>query len=391
MTGSLGPWATEASAGARVHLNTFWKKRLAMLPAVRRSGFRLGGWASLLLLGTAALVWALPTLCDSRLAATPAADAIPGSSAEPHKTADRARPDAGASAQHLPGIILDEQKRPVPGAEVRLYETDWLRQSERLRQKTLTGADGRFQLEHPRKKTLYKLTVSKVGFASLVRGPDHAMSPLFHELILTRPASLRGRVTGPDGQPIADADVWTPPFKSPVAGVQSAKTDAAGHFEIPDLAAWEDDGMPAFFSPPTPEQLAQARAQAKPGSNKLHLRVWHPDYGMRMGPYSRIPDTVNVSFDRPSIVTGRVVDRATGKPLSGIQIMLQGDRDNNYAQSLTDSRGAFRLLLQESGKCQLWLAHERRTTGRESEVRSGRTLDVSEIRVNSSEALRQPE
>jgi hypothetical protein len=62
MTKNLGPWTTAASAGSKAHLSTFWKRRLAMIPAAHRSSTRLGGRVILLLLITAGLVWVLPTL-----------------------------------------------------------------------------------------------------------------------------------------------------------------------------------------------------------------------------------------------------------------------------------------------------------------------------------------
>ena len=62
MSKSFGPWTAPASAGSKAHLSTFWKRRLAMLSATHRSNARLGRAVVLLLLMTAGMVWALPTL-----------------------------------------------------------------------------------------------------------------------------------------------------------------------------------------------------------------------------------------------------------------------------------------------------------------------------------------
>jgi len=81
MNSTFGPWATAASAGLKAHLSTFWKKRLAMLPAAHRSSTRLRGRVALSLLMTAAMVWALPTLHESPVPATQAADEPTGAAA----------------------------------------------------------------------------------------------------------------------------------------------------------------------------------------------------------------------------------------------------------------------------------------------------------------------
>jgi len=62
MTKNFGPWATAASAGSKAQLSTFWKSRLRMLPATRRSSARLSSRTALFLLIGAASFWFLPTL-----------------------------------------------------------------------------------------------------------------------------------------------------------------------------------------------------------------------------------------------------------------------------------------------------------------------------------------
>ena len=209
-------------------------------------------------------------------------------------------------------------------------------------------AKGTFRLDVTAEKDKrYDLLVRKKGYASIIRFRNR-FSKVY---TLPQPQSLRGRITGPEGQPIAGADVWTPPLAEPVPGFQCAKTDVNGDFEIPDVKAWQDDGMPAFSSVPTPELFAEIKATAKPGTNKQCLRVWHPDYGTKLGLYSQVPATVNVKFEKPAIVTGRVVDQSTRKPLDGIAARLQTEADPvfAYTDAITDGNGGFRLLLQGKG------------------------------------------
>jgi hypothetical protein len=74
MIRSFGPWATAANIGSNVRLSTFWKSRLAMLPATYRSNAELGRRASLLLLISAILLWTLPRLYGEFVASSKAAD-----------------------------------------------------------------------------------------------------------------------------------------------------------------------------------------------------------------------------------------------------------------------------------------------------------------------------
>jgi hypothetical protein len=382
-----GPWATSIDAGGNPQLSAFWRRRMTRLVATSRTSPVLSRRCFACLLAVGAMMLAVPTFRSATIVADEAAKGA----VQPDTKADAPTPDAASDAPCISGVVVDGDKRPVQEALVCMFETSHTRESEHLLRKTHTDAQGGFRLLLPSEKKLCKLTISKKGFASRVIGPYHPLPPEFAEFVLSAPQSLRGRVTGPDGQPIAGADVWTPFLRVPIAGIHSAKTDANGYYEIPDLMAWDGDAMPMFDTPPTPEQLkeAEARVRAARGTKKILLRVRHPDYGRKLGPYSRIPETVDVSFDRPAVVTGRLVDPSTGKPLAGILAKLQEDKTHAYAQTATDEGGVFRLLLQGSGACRLWFEGENwRSPERTVQVVSGSTLDVSEIRITPSDFVR---
>jgi hypothetical protein len=61
MNPSFGPWATAVATGADQQLDTFWKRRLAMLPAVTQTASRVSRRTWLLLMLAAVLGLALPT------------------------------------------------------------------------------------------------------------------------------------------------------------------------------------------------------------------------------------------------------------------------------------------------------------------------------------------
>ena len=152
------------------------------------------------------------------------------------------------------------------------------------------------------------------------------------------------------------ADVWTPELVGPLAGVQSAKTDANGYFDISDVEAWKDDGTRPWTKSRPPGRTAPT------GTAFRCLRVWRADYGLKIGNYSQVPATVNVSFEKPASVIGRAFDRAAAKPLSGALVELEtaltevNAAKNVYGhdEAVTDEHGNFRLVIQGGGTCRLW-------------------------------------
>src|SRR5438105_2374787 len=62
MNPSFGPWATAAATGANPQLNTFGKRRLAMLSSLKESSSHLTGRAVLVLSCLAIGALAIPTL-----------------------------------------------------------------------------------------------------------------------------------------------------------------------------------------------------------------------------------------------------------------------------------------------------------------------------------------
>ena len=84
MNRSFGPWTTAMDSGSGAQLSTFWKKRMTMLPIVRRSSAVVTRRGRLLLTAMATLALMLPTLHLSRTVAAvvaqpekPAAEGTP--------------------------------------------------------------------------------------------------------------------------------------------------------------------------------------------------------------------------------------------------------------------------------------------------------------------------
>src|SRR5438132_2682227 len=61
MNSSFGPWSTAINTGAHPQLDTFWKRRMAMLPALSQTASRVGRRTILFVVVVAVLALALPT------------------------------------------------------------------------------------------------------------------------------------------------------------------------------------------------------------------------------------------------------------------------------------------------------------------------------------------
>jgi hypothetical protein len=125
MNQSFGPWSTAINTGAKQELNTFWKRRLAMLPTLSRSRTR-ATWRALVLFGiVAAAALAFPMLKRGSPAQNlvvvldSAADAAEQDNAgQPASTVERPEKKereatagkAGLAVEFLPRPTRDEEK-----------------------------------------------------------------------------------------------------------------------------------------------------------------------------------------------------------------------------------------------------------------------------------------
>jgi len=131
--------------------------------------------------------------------------------------------------------------KPIPGAGIALVS---LEEDEDRPDAIRARADrlGSFQIERiPRGR--YDVAITADGYVSRRAGRYANRSITYHELVaeLARPASIEGRVTDLEGEPIAGAEVYaTDTFgidgqEYPTPEAEPAVTDAEGRFEIHSL------------------------------------------------------------------------------------------------------------------------------------------------------------
>jgi hypothetical protein len=124
MNNSFGPWSTAINTGAKQKLNTFWKRRLAMLPTLSQSGSR-ATWRALVVLGLLAIAaLAIPTLKRGTQAQTivqvvesEAQSVQAGDVDKPGPAAERSEKRTGPTKAENAARAIEFLPRPTPDEE----------------------------------------------------------------------------------------------------------------------------------------------------------------------------------------------------------------------------------------------------------------------------------
>jgi hypothetical protein len=246
---AFGPWATTMHTSPNVQLSTFWKRRLTKLPDVGRCRSRVGRSTALVLLCSALLVCAMPTLRPMILQAEPI---------QPNALAAKAvKQSEEAEERTVRGTVTDEAGRPISGADV------WLplnREEQPEKRRSLhrkTDGQGRFELTLPEgwARGWWTQTAPMMLWAYAPGreiGVANAFSALFvdpaeaEEVVvqLAEASDMSFRILDPEGRPLQgvrvesssfpisnDRGTLPPELEPHVSGV----SDAAGRVRLPSL------------------------------------------------------------------------------------------------------------------------------------------------------------
>jgi beta-lactamase regulating signal transducer with metallopeptidase domain/5-hydroxyisourate hydrolase-like protein (transthyretin family) len=255
------------------------------------------------------------------------------------------------------GVCQDENGADLKDIRVTVYREDFNQlKTERLREAT-TDDGGRFRftdlpaLPGPNERGGWMLVLActRKGRASAIQWIT-AETPKGKLTITMKPgATLQGRVTDPDGKPIASAWVWTYGFRNdPLPGARSSRTDAEGRYAITDLDAWD-----VATQKPTPSGDGRTMKTISHG----YFWVRHPDYGEERPIYKRVPDTINITLQPAAILSGRVLDQITGKPAVDVLVSMQATHKSKepwFYQARTDRDGKYRFSSLPDATYNLW-------------------------------------
>ena len=309
------------------------------------------------------------------LASQPASQAGPGTPADPIT---------------LSGKVMDSQGGPITGAQVTAYqmiypETTSLPATEVVQEKN-TGADGTYALTFTPKAHPYLVgfvVVRKEGLAlgwAMWRPPAN----LQFDFTLGEPKDLTGQVVDENGRPIAGAEVN-------IAMAMMGKAEERRHLSGPGFLAvkTDDNGRFVFANLPaeaTFELFAQKAGRVTVGTfNRATYR------GDR---YQLAPGQAGITLTLPpeARMEGLVVEKAGGKPVGGVKLLVQADPQQGMAlpvqPATTAEDGTFRigglaagsyivqLSLAARGQIADWVAEPVRASLKPGQIKSDIRLQL---------------
>lgn len=348
---ALGIWQRQAELSRRITMLLDERIRL-------RTACSKMGW----IVSATAIIGAVVSLSFVTLRAAPPATpqaSVETKAIEEHEVANGPEPAVADTKDVqivLHGVCKDYQKRPIAGARARLFRfdkgtTQVSRAAGRFRfvegalpemaklknqegvlgrttlicdpasQRVLadirSDANGRIEFPPQVVDADWKSGASRVYICVQAEGmatewayattdPQAAREPL--DFTLPPGVKLQGRVTDQAGRPVAGALVAAGEagnLPKPVAGLQCAKTDADGRYEITDLSPIDMAQMPFY---PANGVLLEYLTTAG--------WIEHPEFATHVIEFKKLPATVDAVLLQPATLVTRVVRAETGQTIA---------------------------------------------------------------------------
>ncbi|MEZ6010054.1 MAG: carboxypeptidase-like regulatory domain-containing protein [Planctomycetota bacterium] len=249
------------------------------------------------------------------------------------------------AAPVLPGVAVDREGMPLEGVRVEAtsYEVHWRKAAGLPPPSATTDAGGRFELKGMLEGETWSVDAKsermRMEAPLSVRVPASPAALQEVRLVLLPAAKVAGRVSDPDGKPLASYHLWMKPTRQ-VPGAQGAvftQTNDKGAFVFDQLAAGTYELPRGAFAGDLEGEAAQ---------------TFELDWGQA------VEDVVVVR--RPSLaLSGSVLD-AEGAPLAGVHVRYraaavdgQGSIDRFPMGTSTDESGRFHELVGP-GRYSLW-------------------------------------
>jgi beta-lactamase regulating signal transducer with metallopeptidase domain/protocatechuate 3,4-dioxygenase beta subunit/5-hydroxyisourate hydrolase-like protein (transthyretin family) len=252
--------------------------------------------------------------------------------------------DYHIAKDEIGGMCLSRDEARLKGVEVALYIRSFGGQADnwgaKQIDKTTTNDEGQFVFRHvpqvdPRDVD-YLMVARRHGRITMFGTIDHRHDWLDLRMPVARP--FKGTVKNEQGKPVAGALVRCDgsPFYDLPEGIQSARTNARGEFEIDDVG----------------------------GAGRCVVE--HPDYARKTVEHLPFDEPAELKVRSGGVVEGQVVDTVTGKPASGLSVSIQpinqvpqlklDDVSFFWASTKTDSQGLFRIESIPSGQFNVFVS-----------------------------------
>jgi len=236
---------------------------------------------------------------------------------------------AAESAEQITfaGKVLDDQGQPIEGAKVRFYQMDPGQISGTyvigVLHEVTTGADGAVSFGVPQ-STSYRPVIVVARKDGLAIGWAYwrIREDLRHDIVLSEPKQLRGIVVDADGTPVGGAEVYlgwgtSGQLNDSVTGLPAqvatrlfhTETDVSGRFTLEDL----------------PKDATVELEVAKPGYATLVTRR-RSRVSMSSFQFAAGQSDIKLVLPAEAVIEGVVVERGSGKPVSGVKLQVQNDQ-----------------------------------------------------------------
>jgi hypothetical protein len=218
--------------------------------------------------------------------------------------------------QPVTGEVVDEQGKPVAGAEVVLYSPPTVYgKGTSVEVRATSDAQGKFTLIVPRFERIYTNGVHFFAYRTGLAITAHRYARPPYRLVLAKPGPRTVTVEGPDGRPIAGARVALRLLH--VFGGSSAEIPAS--LADPLAVRTGPDGMATISTMAPRDQLVAVRVTADAiGTQDISLIK-------RLGRVSE-ESVITIKLKPTSHFAGRIVDQ-DGHPVAGqlVEVWSRGD------------------------------------------------------------------
>ncbi|HEX3127751.1 MAG TPA: carboxypeptidase-like regulatory domain-containing protein [Thermoanaerobaculia bacterium] len=228
----------------------------------------------------------------------------------------------------IEGRVLDEDGRPIEGAEVGFYFSSELEAIDD-HPPAYAGPDGSFILRALPAGDRYRLWIRAEGFVSQDAPDVVPPTPEPLRIQLRRAHTLTIRVVDTEGNPVPKARLSRLEESSSISGM-----GISGSIGMDDLGWTNEQGL---------YSVAGLEAGA------MDLLVEADAFETRLIRGARIPDTaassVEIELTRGAAVEGQVLDR-DGKPVTGVFVTSHRDESEAFTgtkSAMTDAGGHYRL------------------------------------------------
>ena len=260
---------------------------------------------------------------------------------------------ATAETPRIKCKVVDADGRPVAGAEVAVvdygFDPDTLSGEAKVIERATTAADGGFTFAAPDREGWPQRV-------AVARKPGLAVGWLLEtgdrKIVLDKARTLSGRVVDESGRPVAGAEV-----RLKLGVIRNQCYYSLDWDTGPDWLTTRTDAEGRYVFSQVPEHASVFLVFSAPGYARMRVPgdIFDPETALRADEAVR-----QVVLPREATLRGKVIEKATGRPVSGIKLVAdhrakQGPTSPTVA-TVTGEDGTFAIVGMLEGDYRLCVA-----------------------------------